>query len=99
MSKTSPVLGSRQDDCRPKPLLSPMSRDQCQPRIDDVKPLHEVLESVKAMMEMQRETQLQLMSTIKSVQTKEPQENLSELGDAQLWDELDKAEGDSERGK
>jgi len=49
------------------------------------------------MMEMQRETQLQLMSTIKSIQPKEPQENLSGMGDAQLWEELDKEDRDSER--
>ena len=96
ISKTSPILGSRQEDCRPNPLLLHMSRDQCQPRTD-VQPLQEIMESVKAVMEMQRETQLQLMSTINSIQPKEPQENLSEMGDAQLWEELDKEDRDSER--
>ena len=39
------------------------------------------------------------MSTIKSIQPKEAREDLSEMGVARLWEELDKADGDSERFK
>ena len=96
--KTSPILGSRQDDYRPSPLLSHTYRDQHQSRTDDVQPLREIMESVKHDGNATRNP-ITINVDHKMYPAKRTAGDLYEMGDAQLCDGLDKAEGDSERCK